>query len=167
MNSKDRDIKKLKTYIKSLGLKLYIKPYSRYTGLAEYVSGQSITLFNKKTTKTDIIMSLLHELGHYHDELVNKVDLDIKIALFYLSKGSMVGNRKDIPKYYRKIILKTERDGVKYMTRIHKLLKLEIPYSLVVLQQSVDLFAYECLYKHAKFPTNKDYRKHLNEQRRK
>lgn len=166
MNAKDRDLKKLKDYANSLGLKVYTKPYSRYTGAAEYVSGKYIIIFDKKTTKTDIIMSLLHELGHHLDWLDQKNSKDILIALDYLSKGPMQGKREDIPKKYRKVILQTERDGVRYMTKIHKLLELEVPIEAVKIQQYVDLFDYEFLYKYARFPKCNEYKRRSSVKRK-
>lgn len=167
MNSRDRDLLKLKKHIKSLGLKLYYRKYTKNTGSAEYLSGEFITLFKKKTTKKDIIMCLLHELGHHYDWLTNPVmDPLTTAALFYLSNGPMQGKRQDIPKKYRKAIYKTECNGVRHMTAIHKELQLEIPYNLVVLQQSYDLYDYETLYKEGKFPTKKEYRKFVNEKRK-
>lgn len=159
MNAKDRDLKKLKNYIKGLGLKLFIKPYSRYTGAAEYVSGKAIIIFDKKTTKTDTILTLLHELGHHLDWLAQKNSKEIIIALDYLSKGPMQGKREDIPKKYRKVILQTERDGVKYMTKIHKLLNLEISIEEVIIQQYFDLFDYQFLYKYGRFPKCNEYKR--------
>lgn len=159
MSPQDRDIKKLKKFIKSCGLKLYTRKYNEFTGSAEYVSGESITLFVKKnTSKTEIILSLLHELGHHLDWIENsKIDKDTILALNMLIDGPMVGVRKDIPKKFRKKILQTEKNGIKYMSKIYKELKLEIPFYKVRLQQFSDLFDYECLYEKARFPTNKEY----------
>lgn len=159
MSWKDRDIKKLRVYARKLGLSVYKHPASRYTGAAEYVTGNSITIFGKRT-KTDIIMSYLHELGHHLDWLkvgTSKTDI---IALDYLNQGAMMGKRNDIPKKYRKKILQIEQSGVKYMTEIHKKLNLEISFKKVKQQQQDDLFDYIILYKKGRFPNTKEYEKY-------
>lgn len=157
MNSRDRDISKLKEYANSLGLKVYIKPYNRTTGDAEYNSGTSITLFNRtRTTKTDMILSLLHELGHHLDWIKGKSNKETTVAFELLNQGAMVGSRNDIPKKYRKMILQVEKAGIKYMSRIHKDLNLELPFYLVKYQQFIDIFDYQFLYDHGRFSTRKE-----------
>jgi len=179
MNIKDRDIEKLKQCINNFGLKLFFKKYTKLTGSAEYVAGTSISLFmGSRTTKTDIILSLLHELGHHVDWLKNrKTDKDSSIALRFLLSGPMVGNRQDIPKKHRKKILQIEKAGVKYMSMIHKRLKLEIPLYKVKHQQEIDIFDYKFLYENGRFATSieaqqvykkiGDYRKKYGKKRKK
>lgn len=157
MSSQDRDIKKLKRYANKLGLKVYIRPYSRHTGAAEYSSGKFITLFVSKTTKTDMILSLLHELGHHLDWLQNKRITQLEQeALTILNSGPMVGPRPDLSRKHRAKILQIEKAGVKYMSKIHKLLKLEIPFYKVKHQQAIDLFDYKFLYHHGRFATHEE-----------
>lgn len=159
MNYQTRDIKKLKAYAKSLGVRVLTKPYNRFTGSAEYDSqSNTIVVFKKSnTTKNDIIMALLHELGHKLDDLENSHDeKEIAKALELLNSGPMVGSRLDIPKKYRAKILQTEKNGVKYMSKIHRMLKLETPFYLVKHQQELDLFDYRYLYKYGRFATQQE-----------
>jgi hypothetical protein len=161
MNAKDRDIYKLKMYANELGLKVYTKKYTRHTGQAEYIEGSCITLFlSKRSTKTEIILSLLHELGHHLDWLKNKKkDADLDKALDLLANGSMTGDRSDIPKKYRKKILQVERSGVKYMSVIHSRLGLQIPLRIVKQQEKMDLADYEFLYHQGRFATGNEINK--------
>lgn len=153
MNSKDRDIKKLKDYARSLGLKVLSRPYNKFTGAAECDDyNKTITLFGNPSKK-QIILSLLHELGHYLDFLKNGNTKKICEAFRLLNRGPMIGTRHDVSKKYRKTILQVEKNGIKYMTRIHKELKLEISVEHVKIQQKLDLFDYQFFYKEARFPT--------------
>jgi hypothetical protein len=150
MTSQARDLNKLKKFIKSFGLRLYFRPYTRYTDLAHYVSGQNITVFvSKKINKTEIILSLLHEIGHHLDWITNK-RLDKETEKAYTKFDD-----KDFKKY-AKIILDVERAGIKHMTSIHKILNLEISIDKVKRQQKIDLFHYEFFYKNKKFPSIDD-----------
>lgn len=154
MSPQERDIRKLQDYASRLGLKVLRKPYNRFTGQAEYDdSRRTITLFGRSSTKTATILSLLHELGHALDYIKNKNTPQVNEAYGLLNKGPMVGARLDIPKKYRKTILQVEKNGIKYMTKIHKELGLEISLELVKKQQKIDLFDYEIFYKEARFPT--------------
>lgn len=154
MSKQEQDIFKLKQYAKSLGLSVYFRKYEKGTGAAEYITNTSITIFvGSRTTKTEIILSLLHELGHHLDYLATKTNPEIEKALEYLNNGKISGNRSDIPKKYRKIILDIEKSGINYMPVIYHMLDLSIPYYLVKLQQDVDLREYIVLYKTGKFST--------------
>lgn len=157
MSAKDRDIQRLKEYINKLGLKLYTRPYSRDTGAAEYVEGQFITIFESRNTKTDLILSLLHELGHHLDWLANKPTPEENKAIELLNTGAMVGDRSDIPKESRRIILQIEKNGVKYMSKIHRDLKLEIPFWKVKMQQDLDLIDYRHLYHTGRFANKAEH----------
>lgn len=160
MSYLDRDILKLKKFAKRLGLKIYTRPYSKHKGAADYTVNSHINLFvSKSTTKTEIILSLLHELGHHLDWLnVKKVSKDEDIAFETLVSGSMFGKRPDINKKYRKIIYQVEKSGIKYMDKIHKALNLEIPLYKVKHQQEIDLFDYKILYKKGRFATHHEIR---------
>ena len=156
MSYQERDIKKLRTYANSLGLRVHTRKYTRFTGSAEFDSKlKTITIFiSSQTTKTDIILSLLHELGHALDEKYNKCpNREMSKALELLNSGPMIGSRQDIPKKYRGLILQIEKNGVKYMSRIHKMLDLEIPFYKVKHQQDIDLFDYKFLYRYGRFAT--------------
>lgn len=147
MSYQDRDIAKLKKFANSFGLRIYYRRYTRYTDAALYQGGQFITIFVSSTTsKTEIILSLLHELGHHIDWIFNKRnDRDTQ-------KAYTEFEAKDHKKY-SKIILDLEKEGIKHMTTIHKLLELEIPLKLVKQQQKIDTFHYDFFYKHARPPT--------------
>jgi len=157
MNSKDRDIQKLKDYANTLGLTVYFRPFTKATGGAEYLEGKYISIFtNKKTSKDEIILSLLHELGHHMTYLhtpgtqMSRAEGD---ALIALNAGNMMGARPDMSKEHRRIILQIERDGIRYMSKIHKSLKLEIEFWKVKHQQELDLFDYKMLYHKGRFST--------------
>jgi len=144
MTKQDRDISKLKKFANSFGLRIYYRPYTRYTDMAQYVLGRHITVFVSSTTsKTEIILSLLHELGHHLDWVLNKrIDKETEKAY--------TGFKAKEYKKYSKIILEVEKAGIRRMTTIHKLLELEIPLERVKKQQKIDLFPYQYFYKHGR-----------------
>lgn len=150
MSWQDRDIKKLKQFVKSFGLKLYFRPKQVNGDLALYVSGEYIVIFvTKNTSKTEIILSLLHELGHHLDWITNKrLDKDTEKAYTGFSL-------KDFKKYF-KIIVEVEKAGIRHMTSICKILDLEIPIETVKRQQKIDLFHYQFFYKNKRDANTKE-----------
>jgi len=168
MGIRDTEISRLKKYAEGLGIKVYFKPYIRGMGIAEWdLDDQSITIYEKKSfSKTDYILTFLHELGHHLDWVYNnrKNDPEDVKAQELLCAGEIEGDRSDIPKKYRKRTYEMEKSGIYYMSIIYKELGLKIPYWKVKLQQDLDIYPYFILYKEGRFPTSKEdkeYRKKM------
>ncbi|PCI45914.1 MAG: hypothetical protein COB41_00560 [Proteobacteria bacterium] len=168
MGIRDRELDRLKKYAQGLGIKVTIRPAKKGEGGAEWdMDVREITLYkSSSSTKTDLILAFLHELGHHLDWIYkNKKDnKECFKAYELLNEGSMYGNRTDIPQKYRDIILQEEIDGVYYMDIIYKELDLKIPLWKVKLAQHMDLIEYKSLSKTGNFLTHKyvkNYRKKI------
>lgn len=160
MGIRDDEIKRLKKYAEGLGIKVYFKKYYKGCGGAEWdMDDQSIIIYpSSRYSKTDIILLLLHELGHHLDWIYhNKKDSkDALRAQELLCNGNMYGDRSDIPKKYRDIILREELAGIHYMDIIHKELDLKIPLWKVKMQQDIDASEYRLLASKGRFYTYKE-----------
>lgn len=152
MSWQGRDIVKLTKLINSLGLKLNFKQYVRGGDMAYYVSGESITVFvTDRMSKTEIILSLMHELGHHFDWIANGTNKEIEKAFSWFETSEF--------KKYSKVILDAERAGIKRMETIHEILDLEIPLKTVKRQQKIDLFHYKFFQKNKRFPRQKEVKR--------
>lgn len=158
----DNDLKRLLKYAESLGIKVSLKQMIKGAGQAEWdMHDRSITIYTSNSmSKTKIILSLLHELGHHLDWIYNdKQDTEeAHNAYRMLNEGHMFGDRSDVPKRYRDIIYREEKAGVHYMSIIHKELDLKIPKWKVKLQQHLDLYDYEVFMNTGSFPTYQEYK---------
>jgi hypothetical protein len=164
------DLARVKKYAESLGIKVYVKDHYRGVGGAEWdMEDQSIHLYvYKNQSKTQILMALLHELGHhldwiYNDKIIKKQET---LAQQALCSGHMQGKRPDLTKKQRKLILDSEIAGTNYMEIIHKELDLSVPLWKIKYAQDLDCYEYKTLYKKGRFPTTKEtreYRKQIRQ----
>lgn len=162
MGIRDTEILRMTKYAEGLGIKVHFKPHEKGCGEAEWdMDTQEIFLYTSSgTSKTTLILSFLHELGHHLDWIYNNKKDTKQAAKAYelLNRGNIEGDRSDIPQKYRNIILKEEESGIYYMDLIYKELDLSIPLWKVKMQQDLDLLEYKTLAKKARFLTNKEAR---------
>ena len=160
MGIRDDELKRVKKYAEGLGIKVYFKPYVRGTGDAEWdLDDQSITLFvRSKNSKTDLILTFLHELGHHLDWIYSgkKISKQVDNACIKLCDGPMLGYRLDLTQKERDLILQIELDGIHYMEVIYQELNLKIPYWKVKLAQHIDAYNYRMLAEESRFSTKKE-----------
>lgn len=161
MGIRDEEILRIKKYAEGLGIKVFMKPYKPGYGDGEWdCIDQSITIYtNPKQSKSDTILALLHELGHHLDWIYKNKEIPKEVIDVYakLNTGAVSGDRVDLTKKERKVILDEEISGIKYMDVIHKELNLTFPLWKVKICQEMDIFAYRSLYNKARFPTLKEY----------
>lgn len=161
MSKKDEDIRKLKEYAFRVGISVRILKYYRKANcLGYYSQGSHIVVFKASNTyKIDIIMTLLHEIGHHLDWLETKrggKEFE-KAYGFTTGKPAKVKNIEERRKY-SKIILDSEKAAISYMPAIAKSLNLSISQERIRKQQKIDLFHYIVLHKRGKFPSSKEVR---------
>jgi hypothetical protein len=164
MGIRDDEINRLKKYAEGLGIKITLVPFYRGSGGGEWdMSSREITIYTRDDwSKTDYILTILHELGHHLDWVYNdKKDSAISYKAYaMLNQGHMYGPRLDMSQKYRDVLLAEEEAGVYYMDILHKELDLKIPLWKVKMQQELDLYDYVCLSKEGRFSTTKEYRAH-------
>jgi len=164
MGIRDEELKRLEKYAQGLGIKVYHKPHVKGCGGAEWdMDDQSIVLYhNNKMSKTKLIIYFIHELGHHLDWVYNnRKDSKAAIKAFeFLGEGHMYGDRSDIPKKYRKVILDEEKAGGEYHETIYKELNIKIPLWKIKMEQHLDMYEYRCLYREARFTKYKEFHKY-------
>lgn len=160
----DEDIKKLKHYAKAHGLKVSIRRKKTKDFSAEYVSNESITVYTtKRTSKKDIILTLLHELGHHLDSIIGKPDS--KETIEALNKAHNEGI-KNVPREQRRLIYRSEKSGIELMPYFVSYLKLRIDRRAVEIQKRIDIFAYKFYMDNGRFPTQKENRRYIRKLKR-
>ena len=162
----NNDLHRVKKYAEGLGIKVYFKDYYRGAGGADWdMENQNITIYvHKGQSKTQILLTLLHELGHHLDWIYNdkKIKKQERKAQQILCSGHMFGKRNDLTKRQRKLILDSEIGGVNYMSLIHKELNLSVPLWKVKMQQDLDIYDYQMLYDYGRFATTEEFTEYKN-----
>lgn len=162
---RDEEIKRLKQYAKDLGCKILIKSKSPYKTVAMYqMSPPTITIYqNRFDSKTYIILTLLHELGHHLDYLLTKKTLSEAFSL----EESRTLYDPPLPKKFRKQLYKEEISGIKLMPKIAEDVGLKLPKWKIILEMKLDIWIYKYYYKTGDFPTIKQANKKSKELKKK
>lgn len=158
MGIRDEEINRLKKYAEGLGIKVLFKENCKHNYAADWdMDDRIITIYTKNNeSKTDIILSFIHELGHHMDWIYNNKKHSKKSQKAFEMLNDET-RKKKIPKSYRWIILNEELAGIHYMDIIHKELDLKIPLWKVKMQQALDAFQYKTFYKEGRFATEQEY----------
>ena len=163
MGVRDDDIKKLRAYAKKHGAKVRRIKSKKGAGSAEWdLDTQLINLYiTPFTSKTNIILDLLHELGHQMDWIAKKrkVSKEVLAAFNKLCQGNMYGERPDLTQKQRDLIHRDEAAGIYYMHKIWAECGLSLPQWKVKRQQYLDLLDYKELAMKGKFLTTRQYKK--------
>lgn len=151
MSIRDEELKRIRLYARGLGVKLTIKNYN-WDDFGEWSNKPTHEInINKRIhgSKTELIFTILHELGHVMYYAHNG-NVDIPEAVLLESKR----NKKDkpIPKKERKKIYEYEKNGISYMEIIAKELDLKIPMWKVLVAQEFDIWVYEYYYENGDYP---------------
>lgn len=165
MHLRDEEIKRIILYLKALGAKVVIRDYA-WEDSGEIILEPKFTInVNKRqhTSKTELIMTLLHEAAHLRYTIVN----DYKFSDAFLNEVLELGHsHKKIPKKQRKEIAKFEISSLELMPEIAKELNLKVPEWKVRFNMEFDQWVYTYLEKHGSFPPSeksKEMRKKLKE----
>lgn len=166
MHRRDQEIKRLVLYAKGLGIKVVIYNRASSHGQAMWsLDGSKIEIFAPKgTSKTDIILSCLHELGHHlsfvHDkerEMPKKLD----------RAWERENADKELSDHERKLIYEDEVAGTEFWDTIIHELDIRIPKWKVEAQKEIDLWMYEVFMKSGLYPTPSQQKKKYKEVRQK
>ena len=153
----DKDLQKLKNYAKSLGLKVKFVKHKRDNPAAWWCPDtKAITVSHRPyRPKVDVVLILLHELGHQLDYVYHK---PTKLEDEAHSQDWLRKSNKDKPiaKKYRKAIYESECRGIAFMDTIAKELNLSIPMWRVYCDQEWDRWNYKYYYIHGKYATKRE-----------
>lgn len=151
------ELEKLIKYAQGLGLKVIIKPEDG-SGLGGgwTTDGEEIILYKwKGISTTQMIMNLLHELGHHmsfvYDGRVVKADLENALML----EGLREGGSEPIDKSLRKLIYESEKRDGEYRLTIFREVNLKIPEWKLKVDIELDNAIYKHYYQTGDFPTSK------------
>ena len=144
---RDDEIGRLVNYIKGLGLKVIFSSSSKAEAAASCsLDNTEITIFLKNNkSKTDIVLSLIHEAGHashaiwQHNRVVDKS----------LEKAM---DKQDTSKKARKKILQDEKTAASYWDIVVRDTNIKLPKWRIELQKEYDIWQYEEFYQTGKFP---------------
>lgn len=150
---RDDEIKRLVKYANALGASVTFCDSGRPDSSAEWtIDGKEITIYEKKQySKTDTILSLVHELGH----LLNHIHRNDRVQDEEF--GEALGS--DELKKARRKILRVEKQGTEYWYTVYKDTNLQIPLWKLYAAMEYDLWQYEVFYETGKFPKGKEQKK--------
>jgi len=154
MSAREKEIQRLISYAHGLGVKVYLKPIpfraKNHDAGTWSTDGSEIEIFYKPSqSKTTIILSLIHELGHHLWFVYKKrrmPDLSFNKALEMDSRSGVT------PKSARKKILAVERESTKFWEVIITDTNIKIPKWRIQMAISYDTWQYEHYYEHGNFP---------------
>lgn len=171
MTIRDEEIKRLIHYAKGMGVKVTIYNKPNKGAAADWtLDGTSITVYaGKSVSKTSIVLSLIHELGH-HLWFIHEKDRqpDLKFHEAIDRENIFLENKAiPTPKHLRKKILGVELAGTAYWDTVIKDVGIKIPKWKVEAAKEFDIWMYEMYYENGKFPQGKFKTDHYSEVRKK
>lgn len=159
---RDDELARLINYAKGLNIQVKFRSYDPKNGAdAEWTTdGTEITIFKRgKTTKLDMVLSLIHELGHHLEHIHNNNrETDPKLE-------EAIG--EDDRKKMRKRLYDWEIKGSNWWEIIYKETDLKFDIRRLRTERESDLWQYEVYYDTGNFPTRKQQREKRKELRRK
>ena len=158
MGVRDQEISRLVKYAEALGVKVsFINRDSSHP--ADWViDGSEIRIYTKKSySKTDTILSLIHEIAHHLWFIYEKErQPDLKFEQAISIQNLVEEDLKTIaPKNVRKKILQVEKEGIKYWDIIIKDTNIKIADWKIQANKEFDIWNYEVYYETGSFATRK------------
>lgn len=158
---RDNEISRLVSYAEALGVKvLFCKKTDDADGQWA-LDGTEIKVFiDSSTSKTSIILTLIHEIGHSKHFIWRKnrePDLKFEEAIDRQNLVAENLDNKPIPKKFRKRIYDTELASTKFWLEIYHETGMKFPLWKLYMQMECDVWAYESLRDTGFFPKSKDW----------
>lgn len=156
---RDEEIQRLIHYAKSLGIKIVFYQKGSATTSAGWNIDESLIMVyaSKNKSKTEIILDLIHELGHvlWHIHQKDRLpDTKFEEALMVQNLYE-IDTVKPTSKKLRKRILDVEIAGTQWWEVIYKDVNLKIPIWKISVAKEFDMWAYQCYYENGHFPNRK------------
>lgn len=157
---RDDEIKRLVHYAKGMGVKVIIHNKSDPDADGRwYLDGSTIEIYAGALNKTDMVLSLIHELGHhvwFIHEKDRQPDLKFDEAICRENIVAEVNDKKNLtPKHLRKKIYDVEAASSLWWNAIIKDTNIKIPQWKIDYQREFDVWQYEVYYENGAFPTHK------------
>lgn len=158
---RDEEIKRLVKYAEGLGLRVKFSYKLGADSASWTLDGTEIWINqNPYNSKTETILSLIHELGH-HLWFIHQRDRqpDLKFEEAIVRHDSHMESNSITPKNLRQKILRVEREGTKWWEVVYKDTNIKIPLWKVHLAMEFDIWMYEEFAETGFFPKRKARRK--------
>lgn len=157
---RDEEIKRLIKYAEGLGLRVVFSKSRSDDAAAWTTDGSEITIYSKNQgSKTEMVLSLVHELGHqlwYIHEKNRKPDLKFEQALDRQNLYEVDIHPTPPSKALRERIYKIEEASTHYWEVIYKDTGLKFPLWKLKLAMELDLWMYGEYVKTGHFPKRKE-----------
>lgn len=158
MGIRDREIERLESYFKALGIKLTYKASKNGDPGAEwYTDGSQIIVYRRSNdSKTSIILNMIHEGAHaleyiYSNKKHNQMLLDALIA-----EESRKNNDPYIDKSLRHLIYEDEVNAIHYREFIVKELDIKVDSVKIKMDIDIDKWSYYQYYIKGSHPNQKE-----------
>ena len=163
---RDEEIKRLSNYIKGLGLKVIFTSSTKGDEAASWATDNSEIVINTRNndSKIDIVMSMIHEIGHALHNLWEKnrePDRKFEEALDHTYEAEELG--LDTKKRQRKVILENEIAGTRYWEATYKETNMKFPIWRLYANMEFDIWQYEVYSETGIFPNNSERTKKMKE----
>lgn len=149
-----REFDRLVKYAEGLGIQVIYKYDSKSKYAAQFIFTDPPTIelvINKRHATTDLILAMLHELGHYHD-WVNTGKREPSVI--YAKEHSELNLTE------RKILYQTERKATILAIKTAEHLEIKFPKMWRIKQESAyDRWFYRYYVKTGEYPDKKMYKK--------
>lgn len=153
---RDKEIERLVHYAKGLGVKVVFSRKNSEDSANWTLDGTEITVFpSQQDSKTDIILSLIHEIGHhvwFIHEKNRKPDLKFEEAISVQNLVETEDRKKPTPKKLRQKIYEVELASSQWWETIYKDTNMKFPMWKLHAQREFDVWVYEHFYKNGHFP---------------
>lgn len=165
MTKKQKDLNKLKSYAKALGLKVIFSNNKSSHG-ATWGTDKILTFYIKNSgTQKQLILNFLHELAHDLDYTQRK-QIDPEMLYDALNTEDRRANKDDlkVDKSMRKLIYEDEKRACQYRQSIRKKLNLEsVSEQDVEIDIKLDIWIYKEYYLNGELPSLKKIRQKFKE----
>ncbi len=165
---RDLEIARLTKYAEGLGVKVKFLKKVRGSDAAAWVTdGSEIIIYtNSRTSKIDIVLSLIHEISHhvwFIHEKNRQPDLKFEEALDRQNLYECDISETPAPKKHRKKILDTEIAGTQWWGVVYKDTGCKFPLWRLEANKVFDIYVYEVYYLTGYFPSKKQGREKYKE----
>lgn len=154
MSVRDEEVKRLLHYAKGLGLKVTFSNKKAPDASADWsTDGSEITIYlRRNASKTAIILSFLHELGHHTDFIHKHNRKQDQI----LDKALEEADQEEVPKGASWKIYQDEKRATEWWEVICKDANIKISKWKIDLAKEFDVWVYEFAHYQGRFPTFKE-----------
>lgn len=159
---RSEEIKRLEQYAKGLGVNIHYRKHKRgdqdgahITVLNSYTS-EMVVFYNSRTSKKDIIMKLIHELGHHLSWVYRGRQDSLALMDALHVESSRQPEDPPIPKSKRKLIYEMEKEDTKYWEYIVTELGINIKKEELEVERQLDIWIYKQYYLNGDAPTIKE-----------